>query len=98
MLAPVSGRVHTALKPPTGTRVKPACWVSVTAIGAVDVPPGNVRLKLSAPVPGAVAPLGGAMVTPEAVVAASNVHPPAGTAPAMDPGGAVLGTTCLITV
>ena len=38
------------------------------------------------------------MPTPDAVVVAPNVHPPAGTAPVIEPGGAVLGTTCLITV
>ena len=37
------------------------------------------------------------MPTPDAVVLAPNVQPPAGTAPVIDPGGAVLGTTCLIT-
>ena len=91
MLAPVSGRVQMALKPPTWTRVCPACWVSVTATVAVVVPPGKVRLKLTAPVPTAVAPLAGAMVTPEVEVVAPNVHPPAGTAPVIDPAGAVSG-------
>src|SRR6476659_6804125 len=96
--APVSGLVQTALNPPTGWRVKPLCWVSTAATGAVVVPPGKVKLKLSAPVPVAVAPEGGAMVTPLAVVVAPNVQPPAGTAPMMEPAGAVFGTTCLTTV
>src|SRR6478735_541303 len=96
--APVSGLVHTALNPSTGWRVKPLCRVSRAVTGAVVVPPGKVRLKLSAPVPEAVAPEDGAMVTPVAVVVAPNVQPPAGAAPVMEPAGAVFGTTCLTTV
>ena len=47
--------------------------------------------------PAAVAPDAGAMVTPVAVVVAPKVQPPAGVAPAIEPAGAVLGTTCLTT-
>ena len=70
----------------------------MTATDAVVLPPGKVRLKFSAPVPAAVTPLGGAIVTPLAAVVAPKVQPPAGVAPVIEPGGAVLGTTCLTTV
>src|SRR4051812_43826719 len=98
MASPVSGLVQTALAPPTWTRLYPDCCVSLTATGAVVVPPGNVRLKFNAPVPVAVAPLAGSMVTPDAEVLAPNVHPPAGVAPVVLPAGAVLATTCFTTV
>ena len=58
---------------------------------AVVVPPGNVRPKLSAPVPAAVSPLAGEIVTPGVVVVAPKVHPPAGSAPVVVPAGAVTG-------
>ncbi len=63
-----------------------------------EVDEGYERSKFAAPVSeSVVAVVGGTMLTSPSCTSAVSCHPPAGSAPSIDPAGALEGITCLMT-